>query len=274
MRIIGENINGTIPRIRDLILEHDGKALVDLAVRQVEAGADVVDINVGTGEGTAEDEIQDIQWLVGLVKEATGAGLCIDSADVRVLRAGLEAGGESAALVNSVKATEENMAEVMPLVGEAGLPVVALAMDASGIPRDAASRLRACEKLLRGAEEHGVPAGNIYFDPLVMPVSTDITGGKTTLETLAGIKREFPGARTVLALSNVSFGLPRRGLVNQAMLHMAQYLEVDALIVNPLQGDLMLSVQAGEALLGRDRHCRRYARAARRAAERREKVHG
>lgn len=263
MLIIGENINATIPRVKKLIVDHDADGLLELAKRQEAAGAAIIDVNVGTGEGTADDEISDMKWLVGLLFESVGCKLCIDSADSAVLKAGIEAGGERVGMVNSVKATGENIAEVMPLAAEKSLPLIALCMDESGISKDAKTRLNACEKILRGAETHGMSAENLYFDPLVMPVSTDVMQGVTTLETLRGIKKNFPEAKTVLALSNVSFGLPKRTLINQAMAHMAQYIGVDALLISPLDTPLMTAVKACEAVMGRDRHCRKYSRAAR-----------
>jgi 5-methyltetrahydrofolate--homocysteine methyltransferase len=263
MIIIGENINATIPRIKDLIVNHDGTALEDLAVRQEQAGAQIIDVNVATGAGTAADEISDMKWLIELVRDKVNVKLCVDSADTAVLRAGIEAGEDKIGLVNSVKATEKNIAEVLPLAGEYGLPVIALAMDEEGIAADSKTRLRVCEKVIKGAETHNVPVGSIFFDPLVMPVSTDIRQGVTTLETLKGIKEEFPQAKTVLAVSNVSFGLQKRSLINQALIHMAQYLSVDALLVNPLNEEFMLAVKAGETVMGRDRHCRKYSRAVR-----------
>jgi 5-methyltetrahydrofolate--homocysteine methyltransferase len=263
MLIIGENINATIPRVKQMIVDHDEGSLVELAKRQAAAGAAVIDVNVGTGEGTAEDEISDMKWLVGLLLNSVDCKLCIDSADIAVLKAGIEAGGERVGMVNSVKATDANIAEVMPLAAERNLPLIALCMDESGIPKDAETRLKACEKILKSAEAHGMPAENLYFDPLVMPVSTDITQGATTLDTLRGIKENFPRAKTVLALSNVSFGLPKRTLINQAMAHMAQYIGVDALLISPLDSALMTAVKAGEVVMGRDRHCRKYSRAAR-----------
>jgi 5-methyltetrahydrofolate corrinoid/iron sulfur protein methyltransferase len=263
MLIIGENINATIPRVKKMIVGHDSESLVELARRQEAAGAAIIDVNVGTGEGTAEDEVDDMKWLVGLLRESVGCRLCVDSADTAVLKAGIDEGGDRVGMVNSVKATDGNIAEVMPLAAERGLPLIALCMDGSGIPKDAETRLKACERILKGAESHGVPAENLYFDPLVMPVSTDIRQGSTTLDTLRGIKENFPRAKTVLALSNISFGLPKRTLINQAMAHMAQYLNVDALLISPLDAALMTAVKAGEAVMGRDRHCRRYSRATR-----------
>jgi cobalamin-dependent methionine synthase I len=263
MIIIGEKINATIPRIKGLLMEHDGESLKMLAKRQEEAGAGVIDVNVATGEGSARKETEDMQWLVGLLNEAVDAKLSIDSADIKVLEAGLRAAGDRAGFVNSVKATDESISEVFPLVAEFGVPVIALAMDEKGIPKDVPTRLRACEKIAKGAEQHGVQGKNIFFDPLVMPVSTDVSQGVTTLETLREIKKQFNGAGTVLALSNVSFGLPGRSTINRAMLHMAMFLAVDALLLDPLDAGLMDGVRAAEVVMGRDRHCRRYTRAIR-----------
>ena len=263
MIIIGENINATIPRINELIVNHDGTSLEDLAVRQERSGANIIDVNVATGVGTAEDEISDMKWLIELIKDKVDVKLCVDSADTSVLRAGIEAGGEKIGLINSVKATENNIAEVLPLAAEYRLPVIALAMDEAGIAADSNTRIKACEKVIKGAQAHNVPVENIFFDPLVMPVSTDISQGMTTLETLKGIKEEFPQAKTVLAVSNVSFGLQKRTLINQALIHMSQFLSVDALLVNPLNEGLMLTIKAGETVMGRDRHCRKYSRAVR-----------
>jgi 5-methyltetrahydrofolate--homocysteine methyltransferase len=265
MIIIGENINATIPKIKELIVNHDGTAFEELAVRQERAGANIIDVNVATGTGTAEDEISDMKWLIELVRDKVDINLCVDSADIAVLRAGIEAGGEKIGLINSVKATEKNIAEILPLAAEYRLPVIALAMDEEGIAADSKTRLKSCEKVIKGAETHNVPVENIFFDPLVMPVSTDIRQGVTTLETLKGINNEFPQAKTVLAVSNVSFGLQKRTLINQALIHMAQYLSVDALLVNPLNVEFMLAVKAGETVMGRDRHCRKYSRAVRNA---------
>jgi 5-methyltetrahydrofolate--homocysteine methyltransferase len=101
----------------------------------------------------------------------------------------------------------------------------------------------------------------VFFDPLVMPIGTDITQGLVTLQTVTEIKKEFPGANTVLGLSNISYGLPARNWLNEAFLHMAIYAGLDAAIVDPLDNDIMGEVRTAEVLVGKDRHCRRYTRA-------------
>ena len=261
MIIIGEKINASIPKIRDAILNRDSATIIGLALEQEKAGAQFIDINVGTGEGSSEDEIRSMQWIIGLLQEKCEGLLCIDSADKEVLVAGLKQGQEKIGLINSVKATDDSIVEIMALSAEFHVPVIGLAMDETGIPTDVRGRIRACGKIAKGAEQFGVPIDHIYFDPLVLPVSTDASQGQVTLETLRGIKASFAGAKTVLAVSNISFGLPVRSQINTALLQMAMMLSVDAVLVNPLDPAISAAIKSAEVILGKDRHCRRYTRA-------------
>jgi cobalamin-dependent methionine synthase I len=136
-------------------------------------------------------------------------------------------------------------------------------MDESGVPKTVQDRLHACEKIAEACDRWGVPMERVFFDPLVMPIGTDINQGLITLETVTEIKKEFPGAKTVLGISNISYGLPARKRLNAAFLHMAIYAGLDAAIVDPLEHDIMGEVRAAEVLVGKDRHCRRYTRALR-----------
>lgn len=261
MVIIGEKINASIPAIRKAIVNRDGETLRTVARDQVKAGAGFIDINVGTGEGSAHDEIQSMQWIIGLLHDEIEGLFCIDSADIEVLEAGLRHGTGKVGLINSVKATDASIAEILKLSAEFKVSVVGLAMDETGIPKDVRGRLRACEKIARGAENFNIPLDHIYFDPLALPVSTDASQGMVTLETLSEIKKQFAGAKTVLAVSNISFGLPSRSRVNTALLQMAMFLSVDAVLVNPLDTSITAAIRAADVILGRDRHCRRYTRA-------------
>ncbi len=263
MIIIGEKINASIPSIREAIIKRDGERLLKTASEQAEAGARYIDINVGTGEGASGDEIRSMQWLIEFLREKTDSLFCIDSADANVLRAGLEAGQDKAGLINSVKATDASIAEILSLSADFDVPVIGLAMDEKGIPMDVAGRVRACEKIARGAEKYGVPLDQMYFDPLVLPLSTDSTQGVVTLDTLREIKKEFPEAKTLLALSNISYGLPERSLINAALLHMAMLLLVDAVLLNPLDRAIKAAMLSAHVVLGKDRHSRRYTRACR-----------
>jgi len=263
MLIIGENINATIPKVKEAILNKDEALLVELAKNQEAAGAKLIDINVGTGEGTADDEIKDMQWLIALVKKATGINLCIDSDNPEVLEAGIEAAGDRAGMINSTKGGQKELSSIMPLAKKHGLPIIGLAMDENGIPRDAATRVDIAGKILAAAEKEDVAHGDVYIDPLVMPISTDNAQGAVTLETLAGLKQKYPEAKAVLAVSNASFGLPKRAVVNSTMVTMAAYLGIDALLMNPMNKRLKGTVLASNVVLGKDRHCRKFSRAVR-----------
>lgn len=261
MIIIGEKINATISRVKTIIQERRSAELIELARTQSESGSDYVDVNVGTGVGSREDEIESIQWAVETIQQAVETPLCIDSADPRVLEAGLEARGGKASMINSTKAEEDQLEVIVPLAKHYQALLVGLAMDESGIPKTVDDRVRACGKIAAACERYGVNMGGVLFDPLVIPVSTDVTQGMVTLETIRRVKEAFPGARTVMGLSNVSYGLPERARINAAFLHMAIAAGLDAALVDPMNAELMAAVKTAEALVGKDRHCRKFIRA-------------
>jgi 5-methyltetrahydrofolate--homocysteine methyltransferase len=224
-----------------------------------------VDVNVGTGVGSRENEIDSMKWAVTELKSAVEAPLCVDSADPQVLEAGLAAIGSDTALINSAKAEQGMLEEVVQLAAQFGCPLVGLAMDETGIPPTQEGRIAACGKIAAACESLSVPLERVFFDPLVLPVSTDIKQGLVTLATITAIKARFPGVRTVMGLSNISFGLPGRARLNAAFLHMAAYAGLDAAIADPLDEELMAAIKTAEVLIGKDRHCRKYTRAFRKA---------
>jgi 5-methyltetrahydrofolate--homocysteine methyltransferase len=261
MIIIGEKINATLPSVKSIILNRETKSLIDLARKQAESGANFIDVNVGTGVGSLEDEIESIQWAVEGIQEQVDTPLCIDSADPKVMETGLKLLVKKPAMINSAKAEKSHLDAIVPLAAEHDSFLIALAMDESGIPKTVEGRLRCCDTILGACEKYGVSIQNLYIDPLVMPISTDINSGMVTLKTLTAIKEKFPGVKTVTGLSNVSYGLPERGRLNVAYLHMCISSGLNAAIIDPLDQALMAAVKTGEVLAGKDRHCRRYMRA-------------
>ena len=260
MITIAEKINATIPSVKKIIEARDTDKLLEIVVQQADAGADYLDINVGTGSGGQEDEIEAMRWAVDTIQNKVDTPLCIDSADHLVLRAGLETRGDRPALINSTKGSDTYLNAVVPLAEEFDKPIVGLAMDEEGIPKTVEKRVAACAKIVKACEKHGIGQENIFFDPLVLPVSTDINQGLVTLQTIEAIKKEFPKSKTVMAVSNVSFGLPNRKVFNAAFLHMAVYAGLDAAILSVLDRELMGAAKTADAIMGRDRHCRKYAR--------------
>jgi len=259
MIVIGEKINASIPGIKPIIENRDDGKLLEIAKKQADAGATYIDVNVGTGAPSAEEADQ-MRWAVGVIQKEVDKPLCIDSADPAVLEAGLAARNGKPSLVNSTKAEEEILSQIVPLAAKFGTPLVGLAMDETGIPKTVEGRINACKKIVAACEKHGVPVEHLFFDALVIPVSTDETQGLVTLNTLAAIKREFPTSKTVIGLSNVSYGMPSRAVMNAAFMQMAVYAGLDAVIMDPLDQNMSNAVKTAEALVGRDRHFRKYMR--------------
>ncbi len=260
MLTIAEKINATIPSVKTILEERDEAALLDLARSQSEAGADYLDVNVGTGSGGQQEEMESMRWAVALIQATVETPLCIDSADPEVLQAGLAVRDGRPALINSTKGARSSLERILPLAKEYDTPLVGLAMDEKGIPATVGERVNACAVIASACSAMGIELDQIFFDPLVLPVSTDVNQGKVTLETIEAVKKEFPQAKTVMAVSNVSFGLPRRQIFNTAFLHMAIYAGLDGAIMNVADEKLMGAVRTAEAVLGRDRHCRKYAK--------------
>jgi 5-methyltetrahydrofolate--homocysteine methyltransferase len=246
MIIIGEKINASIPVIKEIIQKRDDNQLIALAQKQAAVGSAYIDVNVGTGEGTRNDEIESIQWAVKTIQNAIDTPLCIDSADPLILEAALDVLDGKDGLINSVKAEDDSLSQIIPLAVNYNVSLIALAMDEHGIPKTVQDRMAACEKIAAACHRFGLALNKIFFDPLVLPVSTDIQQGRVTLDTLAEIKKEFSTAKTVMGLSNVSYGLPERVVLNAAFLHMAVFAGLDAAIMDPLDQQMMAAVRTAE----------------------------
>ena len=260
MIIIGEQINATRSDVKPIIENRREDKLIELAQKLAKAGATYIDVNIGTGTGTRNDEVDDMRWAIKTIGDKVDIPLCIDSADAAVIEAGLEARENKPAMINSTKAEKKHLECIVPLAGRYNTSLIALAMDESGIPKTPEERVAACRKIADWCAKYDVPMKNVFFDPLVMPVVTDRMQCLLTLNTLAMIKKEFAEAKTVIGLSNVSFGLPARAMLNAAFLQMAMYAGLDAAIMDPLNETLVQAIRTGEALVGKDRHFRKYTR--------------
>ena len=257
MLIIGEKINATSKRVAEAIGNKDADFIQGLARQQVEAGARYIDVNVGRGQGT-EQEIADFQWAIDAIRAVTNAPLSIDSSSAGAIAGALAHYGSGAIIINSTNAEVERLKTLMPLAKEYEADIIALAMDDSGVPRDVAGRLKAASAVLDSAAAFGIPMERILLDPLVLPLSVDTEQGMVTLKTLEQIKARWPQARTTLGLSNVSYGLPLRGLINRNLLIMAVYLDLDSVILDPLDGRLMAHLKAAQVVAGKDPFCKGY----------------
>lgn len=259
MLIVGELINSTRRQIQPLLEARDGAAIVDLARRQIEAGAHLVDVNCAT---LMEGEVECLAWAIQTIQDACDARISVDSPNPLALRRGLEVVRDKA-MLDSINLEHERWSGFLPVVREFRPEVVALCMDDNGIPTTAAGKLALATTLVEGLTAAGIPPQDIYVDPLIFPIATDSGCVSVFLEALGLIKKRFPEVRTICGLSNVSFGLPLRAQINQVFLVLCLAHGMDAFILDPLDRRMMANMATAQMLLGQDEFCRQYLGAVR-----------
>jgi len=257
MIIVGELINASRKAVAGAIEEQDGASIAALAKHQQEAGAQYIDLNAGV---FVDCEGKYLKWLVQTTQEATGARCCIDSPDPKAIEAALSV-HKGEAMINSISLEKERRDTLLPIVAGTGVNVVALCMSDQGMPRTADERLHIADQLITMLTRSGIAMSSIFVDPLVQPVATDSSFGMEFLIAVERIMTGFPGVHTICGLSNVSYGLPQRKLLNRTFMAMAVERGLDAAIVNPLDGKMMAAIFSAEALTGRDESCINYIRA-------------
>lgn len=259
MLIVGELINTSRAAVHAAVEAGDKDFIQGLAVQQVQAGAHYVDVNAGTFPGR-EPEL--LTWLVETVQAGSDVPLALDTPDPEALRRAL-AVHCGKAMINSITGERERWESMLPVVAESGALVIALCLDDEGMPQSADDRLRVAGKLVRGLTDAGVAIEDIYLDPLVTPLSTDTNAALSALEAIAAVRREFPGVHTVCGLSNVSYGLPKRKLLNRCFCSLAMQNGLDGVILDPLDRELISQVMVTQTLLGQDEYCMGYIQASR-----------
>jgi 5-methyltetrahydrofolate--homocysteine methyltransferase len=250
--IIGEKINPTGRRkLAEAYREENMEYIKQLARRQVAAGADVLDINVGV---PGLDEGKLLPKVVQVVVSVVDVPVCLDSADPKALMAALEV-TPGRPLINSVNGEEASLQAVLPVVKEYNTAVIGLTMDDDGIPNDPETRVAIAEKILERAAKIGISAENIIVDPLVLTVGADSQAGEVTLRTIEMVRKEF-GVNINLGASNISFGLPERNVLNEAFLALTAGVGANCMITDPMKHSL--TIRAIDLLLGRDDYGARY----------------
>ena len=252
--LIGERINPTgKKRFKQALVEHDIDYILGEGIRQEEKGVHILDVNVGL------PDIDEVELLTTAVCELQGVSdlpLQIDTSDAKAMEAALRR-YNGKAMINSVNGKKESMEAVFPLVKKYGGLVVALTLDEGGIPDTAQGRIAIAEKILATAAEYGISKKDIIFDTLAMTISSDIHSAKVTLDSLHYIK-ETLGCHTSLGVSNVSFGLPNRDVVNGTFFAMALENGLSAAIMNPFSVEMMKTYYTFKALKGMDENCAQY----------------
>ncbi len=258
--LIGERINPTgKKRFKQALLDNDIDYILSEGVNQQERGVHVLDVNVGLPD---IDEVQMLRSAVCELQSVTDLPLQIDTSNVTAMEAALRR-YNGKAMINSVNGKKESMEAVFPLVRKYGGLVVALTLDESGIPETAEDRIKIAEKILNKAAEYGISKKDIIFDTLALTISADNSAAKSTLNALSLIKNNL-GCHTSLGVSNVSFGLPNRDVINGVFFALALENGLSAAIMNPYSAEMMKTYYSYKALSGQDENCNEYISAAER----------
>jgi len=249
--VIGERIN---PTGRKLLAEEmkvgDYSRVQADALAQIEAGAQILDVNAGI---PLADEPAILAECIKLLQSITDVPLCIDSSVLEALESGLSV-YQGKALLNSVTGEEERLERILPLVKKYGCAVIAISNDDTGISEDINVRYAVAKKIVERAMDHGIPASDVIVDPLVMPIGAINSAGVQVMELVRRLRNELK-VNTTCGASNLSFGLPNRNGLNAAFLAMAISSGMTSAITNPLHAEMIQSVRAANVIMGHDPEC-------------------
>lgn len=251
MIIVGEKINTSRRSVAQAVEERDADCIGEIARDQAEAGADYIDVNAGT---FLEQEVKSLCWLVEVVQEAVALPLCLDSPNPKALSEAIKR-HKGEPMINSISLEKERYEALLPVVTDRACRVVALCMAETRMPTTVEERVEVGAQLINRLTKDGIPLEKIYVDPLVQPVSVDTGMGIAALGAIRKIMKEFPGVNTICGLSNISFGLPMRKLINRNFLALCIRSGLSAAILDPTDKQLMATLLSVEMLLGRDEYC-------------------
>ena len=258
MVIVGELINTSRKPIGEAVEKRDARYIQQVATEQAEAGADYIDVNCGN---KVFEELENMEWLVNTIQAAVKVPLCIDSPNPEALETGLALVKYGTPMINSITDEGPRFDAVIPLVQKYKAKLVALCLDEQGMPDTAADRMRVVKNLHAKLTAAGVEEDDIYFDPLVKPVSSVGTAGLEVLETIRLINEQYPAVHFMCGLSNVSYGLPNRKYLNRLFVSQTMAAGMDGYILNPTDKAMMALIYAAKTLLGQDNFCMGYIKA-------------
>ena len=256
-RIIGERINPSgRKKLRMALINGDWDYVTREAIMQVEAGADILDINVG---GSGVEEISVLPEAVKRISEVVEVPFSIDTRVPSALEGALKV-CPGRPLVNSIGGEEKVLVKNLPIIADFKVPVIVLCMGQDGIPDNADDRLKIAHQVLEEAVKVGVAENDIIFDPLVMTAGADDQAARIVLETTRRLREEFPNNNITGGASNVSFGMPARSIINAQFLSVANTLGMNMPITDPTDPALRFALLSGNIFLGRDPKTRKYMR--------------
>jgi len=257
MIIVGEKINSSRKRIEEAIIKRDTTFIIQVAREQAETGASFIDVNAGT---FMDQETECLCWLVETVQSEVNLPLSLDTPNPKALMEAIRHHrGEP--MINSISLEEDRLKSLLPIVASHPCHVVALCMAQTSMPTSVEERVEVGSELIKKLTDVGVPKERIYVDPLIQPVSVDTNMGLAALGAIKKIMQDFPEVNTICGLSNVSYGLPERRIINRNFLALCISYGLSAVILDPTDKQLMTALFTTEMLVGRDEYCQNYIEA-------------
>lgn len=257
MIIIGEKINGSIPVVAEAIAKRDAEFIKNRAILQDKAGATFIDCCASVPEA---EEVETLHWMIDCIQSVTDLPISVDSPSVEVLTQAYKF-CKRPGLFNSVSGEGHKIDTIFPIMAQPenkDWQVIALLSDDTGIPKCAADRLRVFDKIMAKAKEYGISPARIHIDPLVEMLCTSENGIETNVEVITTVREKYPSIHITAAVSNISFNLPVRKMINLGFTVLAMNAGLDSAILDPTNRDMMGLIYATEALLGMDDYCMEY----------------
>ena len=254
MIIIGEKLNGSIPVVKQAIDNKDDEFIKNRAKIQADANATYIDVCASVSEDV---EVETLKWMIELVQEVTDVPICIDSPSPHSC-VGAIPFCKREGIINSVSLEGDKIDTIFPVIADTKWQCVALLCDDKGIPNSVERRMEVFGNIMAKAKEYNIDPSRLHIDPLVVTLGTDETALTTFAECCRRIKKEYPTIHITSGLSNISFGLPARKLINQAFMVLARNAGMDSAIVDPTNRDMLGLIYATEALLEEDEFCLEY----------------
>ncbi len=255
MIIIGEKINGSIPAVAEAIAKRDSEFIKSRAKIQAEAGATFIDCCASVPEA---QEVETLHWMIDCIQEVTDLPVSVDSPSADVLTQAYKF-CKRPGLFNSVSGEGDKIDKIFPIMAEnKGWQVIALLSDDTGIPKNAVDRLKVFDRIMSKAKEYGIAPSRLHIDPLVEMLCTSENGIATNTEVISSVRKQYPDIHITAAVSNISFNLPVRKMINLGFTVLAMNAGLDSAILDPTNRDMMGLIYATEALLGEDDYCMEY----------------
>ncbi len=257
--VIGERINTSRKNVQNAVAQRDAAYIIDDVKKQQEAGANFIDVNAGARIGHEEE---DMKWLIDTIQPIATVQLCLDSPDPAILEMAYQM-VEKTPMINSISLEKDRFDTMIPFLTGKDCKVIALCMDDAGMPSSSDDIVARAVSLVEELNKIGIKTENIYIDPLVQPISTDSTKGTMVLDAVRAIKAKYPEVHITGGLSNISYGLPQRKVINRTFVALMMDAGMDSAIIDPLDVKIMATIKIADMLLGNDNFCGNYLKGVR-----------